>query len=500
MFFHSIRWRLQLWHGLVLVLVLAGFGFTAHRLDRVSRLQRIDRELQRRATVVAGALRRPGPPGRPPDGADPLFEPRGGPQPPDDTNPHRFRDRTPPDSPPPRPRRSGEEPPQPGFHLNERDLTLFEGDATNAYYFVVWHREGRELSRSDSAPENVSRPAASGGENFPRLRGDAREFVLFTPPGECILTGRDIGGELGEMRRLAWLLAVAGGGVLLLGLAGGWWFSTRAIRPIKDISATAIKISTGDLSQRIPTPESADELGQLASVLNSTFTRLEASFAQQARFTSDAAHELRTPLSVMLAQTQSTLNRERTAPEYRETLEACQRAAQRMRRLTESLLELARLDAGAEITRKRLDLAAAAQSGIEMVNPLADQKRIAIRANLEEANCLGDLDQLTLVVTNLLSNAVHYNREGGEIHVTTRHENRNAILTVKDNGLGIAAEDLPLIFERFYRADKSRSQADGRMGLGLAITKSIVEKHGGKIDVESKHDSGTTFTIRLPLN
>ena len=120
--------------------------------------------------------------------------------------------------------------------------------------------------------------------------------------------------------------------VLLLGLTGGWWVATRALRPIEDISATAVKIAAGDLSQRISTRDTENELGRLAAVLNSTFARLEAAFAQQRQFTSDAAHELRTPITVMLTQTQTALNRERGAAEYRATVEACQRAAQRMRR------------------------------------------------------------------------------------------------------------------------------------------------------------------------
>src|SRR5204863_3265733 len=136
-----------------------------------------------------------------------------------------------------------------------------------------------------------------------------------------------------------------------LGLAGGWWIATRAIQPIADISATATKIAAGDLSQRISAADAENELGRLASVLNSTFARLEAAFAQQARFTADASHELRTPVSVILTQTQTALSRPRTEAEYREALEACQRAAQRMRKLTNSLLELARLDAGQDTVK-----------------------------------------------------------------------------------------------------------------------------------------------------
>jgi heavy metal sensor kinase len=324
-------------------------------------------------------------------------------------------------------------------------------------------------------------------------------MILFTPPGECILAGSDLSAEMAEMRRSAWLLFAAGGCVLLLGLAGGWWLSTRAIRPIQDISATASRISAGDLSQRIPAADADNELGQLAGVLNSTFARLDAAFAQQARFTSDAAHELRTPVSVILTQTQATLNRERSAAEYRETVEACQRAAQRMRRLTESLLALARLDAGGETLRREpFNLADEAQACVELVRPLAAAKGVAIHTDPGAAECAGDADRMAQVITNLLSNAIQYNREGGEVRVATRCANGWSELVVADTGVGISKEDLPHLFERFYRADKSRSRADGRTGLGLAIAKSIVEAHGGTLEVSSVPEAGTTFTVRLP--
>ena len=174
-------------------------------------------------------------------------------------------------------------------------------------------------------------------------------------------------------------LAGVGGIILLLGLAGGWWLVSRAIRPIEDISATAVKISAGDLSQRINVAEAESELGQLAAVLNSTFARLETAFAQQKQFAADAAHELRTPVSVILTQTQTALNRERTAAEYRETIEACQRAAQRMRQLMESLLELARLDAGQEsLKRVRFDFSKMIAGAIELVRPLAEERGVKI--------------------------------------------------------------------------------------------------------------------------
>ncbi|MEY2429300.1 MAG: two-component system, OmpR family, sensor kinase [Verrucomicrobiota bacterium] len=497
MFFHSIRWRLQLWHGLLLVLVLAGFGITAYQLQRANQFRRIDQQLLQRTSILANILRRQSEPfgQRRPDRLRPDGPPdEGGFGPP------------PPERPPPGERLSGlnpgpgEPPPLPReLHLSAQDLRFFDGDASKSFYYVVWFRDGTILSRSAAAPAEVSRPARAPESGGARIRGAAREVFHYTPPGECILVGCDITPELAELRRLAGFLLGAGGGVLLFGLAGGWWLSTRAIRPIRDISATAARIATGDFSQRIPAADTDSELGQLAGVLNSTFARLEAAFEQQARFTSDAAHELRTPVSVMLTQTQGVLTKERPAAEYRETVEACQRAAQRMRRLIESLLELARLDARQEsMKRGQVDLAQTAGDCIALLGPLAAERRIAIHADLPATGCQGDADRLGQVITNLLTNAIHYNQEGGEVRVVARQENGEATLTVSDTGPGISEAELPHLFERFWRADKSRTGASGRTGLGLAIAKSIVDAHAGSIEVKSEPGKGSSFVVRIP--
>jgi len=306
-----------------------------------------------------------------------------------------------------------------------------------------------------------------------------------------------VAADLQELRRAAWRLSATGGVILLLGLAGGWWIATRAIHPIEDMSATAVKIAAGDLSQRVNVADTDNELGRLAGVLNSTFSRLESAFAEQKQFTSDAAHELRTPVSVVLTQTQSALSRERTTAEYRETVEACQRAAQRMRRLIEALLELARLDAGQEpMKRARFDLSKTAQDCVELIRPLADERHVTIHCDLRPADCMGDPERLAQVITNLLTNAIHYNHEGGEVRIATQQQASSVALTVADTGQGIPSVDLPHIFERFYRADKSRSA--GRTGLGLAISKAIVEAHGGTLEVSSQPGAGASFTVRLP--
>ena len=483
--FKSIRWRLQLWHGLMLVGVLIGFGLTAYHLARANQMRRVDEELQQRITALGSALRSGGPPmgERPPPERDgfrpPPPEREGFPRP-------RRREEG----------RDGRPPPE--IRLRPEHARLFDGDSTG-FYYVMWWRDGHVVSRSANAPADLAMPARGAEPQVARMRGALRELVHFTPPGECFVAGRSIAAELREMRRLAWWLSGAGGGVLMMGLGGGWWLASRAIRPIQDISATALKIAAGDLSQRISSADTESELGRLTEVLNSTFARLEAAFAQQGRFTADASHELRTPVTVILTQAQVALSRERSAAEYRETLEACQRAAQRMRCLSESLLELARLDAGEEaMKRERFDLARTARESAELLRPLAEDSGVQIHCELSATECVGDSDRISQVITNLLSNAIHYNRQGGEVRLTSNAANGSVTLHVSDTGPGIAAEDVPHLFERFYRADKSRARANGRTGLGLAICKAIVDAHGGTIRVQSEVGQGSTFTLNLP--
>ncbi len=493
-FLQSIRWRLQLWHGLLLGLVLAGFGFTGWRLEWANRLRAVDQALDERISVVAGVL---------PHGPSGGEQPREGRRNPDRPPPRQDiqEDSPPQDGPPQDQPEMGERPAERKIVLSAHDSGFFDGTSGGAYYYTVWLPGERLLSRSDWAPAAVPLPGREAGPRGSRVRGTVRESYHFTPQGFCVLVGRDISEELAGMRRLGLLFAGAGGAVFLLGLAGGWWISMRALRPIGEISATASKIAHGDLAQRIPTAGAGSELRELAGVLNETFTRLQAAFARQAQFTADAAHELRTPVSVVLTETQTVLARERSAAEYRASLEACQRSAQRMRRLTENLLALARLDSGeAAASRDSCDLAEIVGGVVDMLRPLAAERQLSFDLGLQAVSCKGSAEQLGRAVTNLVTNAIHYNRSGGSVRVTLEARPGSAVLSVADTGQGIAPEDIPHVFERFYRADRARSNPSGRTGLGLAITKAIVEAHGGTIGVVSEPGAGSTFTVCLPLD
>jgi heavy metal sensor kinase len=442
-----------------LVAVLFGFGFTAYHLERARQLGRIDAALQERLSALVVALR---------------TAKRTSPQSTERTG---------------RPQLSA-------LPLTPALRTLFDDAA--GHYFVVWMRDSQPILQSEHAPTNLPRPQTR--DTSIRMRGNLRESFLFAAPVDCVLVGRSVAAEQRELHTLATLFGTVGGAILVAGLLGGWWLASRAIRPVEAIGATAEKIAAGDLGQRIISAETDSELGRLAIVLNATFARLDAAFTQQARFTADAAHELRTPLTVVLTHTQNALASPCPNEEHREALEATQRAAQRMRRLIDSLLELARLDAGQEpLRRAECDFAKIVAEGVALIRPLAVARKIAIHTTLPSAPCKADAERLAQVVTNLLSNAIEHNIDGGEVRVETAHHHATVALEISNSGTGIAADDLPHIFDRFQRGDKVRTDGGSHSGLGLAIAEAIVKAHGGAIKARSRPGSGATFIVTLPI-
>jgi len=460
---NSIRWRIQSWHGVLLLAMCAGFGVTAYRLELANALRHADQELEIRLGALTTALNQGGggPPGEHPPPPD-------GPEDPD---------RPPPDGPP-------------GFHSPEVS-SLFVAAEPQPFYYQVWSRHGTILDQQPEMPRVL--------EKSIRTRDGMREFYLFTPPGECLLVGRSLAGLDRDMREFAWKLAGIGAAVLAFGLAVGWWIASRALRPIAQISAAASRIAGGNLKQRIRTSETESELGRLASLLDDTFQRLDAAFDEQARFTSDAAHELRTPVSIILAQSQLALAKDRSASDYRETIEISQRAAKRMHALIESLLQLSVIDAsGIEHDLHPSDLREIASEQIALIGPLAADKKMTLVPDLAPAPCLANAEHLAQIVVNLLTNAVKFSPPGSIIKILTGVENDNAILTVSDTGPGIPEHHLPHLFERFYRVEGSRNRATGGAGLGLAICKRIAEAHGGSLTVESRSGEGSSFTLSIP--
>jgi two-component system, OmpR family, sensor kinase len=474
---NSIRWRIQLWHGLLLLAVLSGFGITAYHFQNVNEMRQVEAELRLKHYLIHDqiTLLHDGPQDRRrEDDEEELARELLGLLP----------------APPPQRRE--------GPRLMDRPL-IAEAFANekSSDYFIFWSRDGRIIERTTNAPQKEQMPSYETNTQFLNT-GGFFEVYGFTPPGECVLVGISNASVQARMISFAWKTAGICGAVMLLGLLGGWWMASRAIAPIRDISATAQRIAEGDLHQKIPVGDAETELGTLATLLNDTFARLAASFDEQKRFTSDAAHELRTPVSVILAQTQLALRKERGGEADRKTIEMTRRSAERMHELIESLLTLAKADAPADMEREPVQLDTLSRENLDEIRPLAEQKQITLHGDLAPATCKAHSGHVAQILTNLLANAVKYCRPGDHVHVSTHRQNCHAVLKVADTGPGIAAEHLPHLFERFYRADASRNRSTGGAGLGLAICKTLAEAHGGEIRVQSELDKGTTFELILP--
>jgi heavy metal sensor kinase len=530
----SIRWTLQIWHAAILLLVLLGFGSASYFEVNRTRFMEVDAELSGAVHLLAAYLvpapRRPGPPPPrredddrdPPGPSGPLGSQIGAPgglegpdrprpgdprpfdQPPPEQRP---RDQLPPDRRPPGrdgdPERGPEQQPvrSPLLDLPAGFLDRYGDSNPDKPFFVINRSDGVVIKAVGECPDRPEMTAATPADGIVRFRqwADVREAILTTPLGAQIISGRSVRREQDQLNRLVVLLAGTGTAVLAFGLAGGWFLSRRVVRPIGVMSATAEALSATHLSGRIQVDRVPSELGLLAQVLNAAFARLESAFLQQARFTADASHELRTPLSVIHSHAELALSRERSNDEYRQTLATCLKASTRMRALVESLLLLARADAGGlEMANRTFDLAQVVADSAGLLTPLAQQARIDLQTALSPVEVTGDPSRVGQVVANLITNSIRYNHAGGMVRVVTEWVAGAAVLTVADTGMGIAPEDQPRVFERFFRADKARSRKVGGSGLGLAICKSIIDAHGGNISFSSIHGQGTTFVVRLP--
>lgn len=363
-----------------------------------------------------------------------------------------------------------------------------------ALYHVLWTPSGEVIDRSDSGLE-VPVPPGPGA----RSRAGGREVTRLAATGAFVLVGRSTADIRAEIWTLGVRMGAIGLAALALALGGGWLLVGRALAPIDRISATARAMTEGDFTARIPVEQVETELGQLARSLNEAFDRLHVSLEQQRRFTADASHELRTPLATMSTEVQWALARERDPDAYRTSLAACRRAVDRMAAIVERLLTLARAEATVDAAKRepvRLDELVVRTAAD--LSSLAKLRHLTLDVKASPVTVSGDPDRLVDAVTNLVGNAIHYNVENGTIAIRIDANGSLARLTVTDTGIGIAAGDLPRIFEPFFRADPARSRDAGGAGLGLAVTKAIVERHGGRIICTSQPGRGTTMTVELP--
>jgi heavy metal sensor kinase len=287
------------------------------------------------------------------------------------------------------------------------------------------------------------------------------------------------------------VLAAAGGGYLLVG---------RALAPVLGIAQSAERITLHDLNEQLPLTRTGDELEQLSLALNRMIIRLREAFDQNRRFLGDASHELRTPLTALRAELESIVQEARL-PEMRDRVGSALEEVNRLAKIVETLFAISRLEAGeAQQERARFDLARLVGSTADQMALLAEDKGISVQCDLEQdVTVEGDQSRIKQVVVNLLDNAIKYTPAGGCVKLRVHGREGEATLEVSDTGIGIPPVALPHVFERFFRVDAARSREVDGAGLGLAIVKSICGAHGGRVEVESGANRGSTFKVKLPL-
>lgn len=349
--------------------------------------------------------------------------------------------------------------------------------------------------------------AEEGETSGRRVSRDGRELliVVITRRAGTNVVVSEEGGSTAPMEATlhAWLtVLVLGLALLICGAAlGGAWLVQRALQPVDHITRSAEQISSRNLSERLPVPQTRDEIERLSTALNHMIRRLDEGFQQTQRFFADASHELRTPLTIIQGELEATSKNLELKPEERAAALSSLEEVERLKRIVEGLFALSRLDAGeAQDNSERVNLAELAALTADQMGLMAEDKNISIRCQCDQPVLVqGDRAHLKQVMVNLLDNAIKYTPAGGRIDVSVRPRAHHAVLEVADNGFGIPAEALPRVFERFFRADKARSRELGGAGLGLSIVKSICTAHHGEVRVESKEGAGSRFTVELPL-
>jgi heavy metal sensor kinase len=350
---------------------------------------------------------------------------------------------------------------------------------------AAWPRRPAGLRLTDGHHvRTLVRPATVGGRTLYVRVGRSEKFT------------RQELGEFAAVLGLSLPLAFA------VAVGAGYLLARRALAPVSAMTARARKITADHLEQRLPVENPNDEFGQLAGVINDALARLERAFDTLRRFTADASHELRTPLTAIRSVGEVGLRERRSDAEYREMIGSILEETERLTTMADSLLLLSRADSGrADLHPAMVGLADLAREVVADLDVLAEEKRQQIRVlAAAEVEVVADRATLRQAVLNLLDNAIKHSPEEAAIQVVVRRGKAGGVMEVVDNGPGIAAEHLPHVFERFYRADRARSRASGGAGLGLAIARWAVEANLGSIEVESEAGRGSTLPIVLPAS
>jgi heavy metal sensor kinase len=338
----------------------------------------------------------------------------------------------------------------------------------------------------------VARSAALGGADF---RVTARRVVREGEP-QVVVAGQSLRPVQESVRKTVTALLLAGPAALLATALGGWWLARRALRPIEGMTATAAAIGPERLGDRVDVPATRDEVAYLGRTLNTMLDRVQRGVEEEQRLVADASHELRTPLAAMRAELDVSLRGE-LEPEARRVLLSVREEVDRMSRTVDDLLTLATVDQGLVLHREAVDVRALAGAVIAGLEAMADARGVAVVVEGEPVVVQGDPERLRHAIRNVVDNAIGFSPAGSVVTVRTVRAGEFARLVVEDEGPGIPAEQRERVFDRFHRADPSRTRATGGSGLGLAITREIVLAHGGVVRAGAGA-RGARVTIDLP--
>jgi heavy metal sensor kinase len=441
----SVRLRLTIWYTLVLASIVLVFSFSVYFFVKGRLFQQLNKQLDTDFSVINGDV-----------SEEPLewpdFEPEG-------------------------------------------STILFQLVRGKSIYYQSGPYQKSRL------PETIAMPSAKyqtvrseSGKRFRLLSG-------LTKNGLRLTVAQDEETIWNSLHTLLLIVALALPSSLILAALGGYVMASRLLKPVASMANKAEKISAENLSERLPIKNPEDEFGKLASVFNHTLTRLQNAFERLQHFTADASHELRTPLTALQSVGEVALQEDLDASAYRDRIGSMLEETARLTHLVESLLLLTRADSGRLlVNRKEQDITRLVAKAVEDLRIMAEEKSQRLMTSLQsgvQSNV--DEDTLRRALVNILDNAIKYTPAGGTISVSLKESTSALVIEVTDTGPGIPAEHQEKIFDRFYRVEKDRSREVGGAGLGLAIVKWAVEANGGRIELESKENKGSTFRIVLPI-
>jgi len=440
----SVRVRMTLWYTIALALIVLVFSFSVYLFVKGRLFQQLDLQLEKDYSAIAGEI------------SEELGD-------------------------------TSELEPESSTKL----FLLVQGK--NIYYQTGLYQKA-ELPVILSAPSvKYQTVRSASGKRFRLMTGPAKSGLLLTVAldEETLWSG---------LHTLFLILALALPSALILAALGGYILASRLLKPVASMAHQAEKINAENLSERLPIQNPKDEFGKLAFVFNHTLTRLQNAFERLQRFTADASHELRTPLTALQSVGEVALQEDLDAGAYRDRIGSMLEETARLTRLVDSLLLLTRADRGELlVSRKDHDVTRLVEKAVEDMRIMAEEKNQRMMISLHKG-AKGNVDEDTLrrALVNILDNAIKYTPQGGTISVRLQEREGQLIIEVTDTGPGIAVEHREKIFDRFYRIEKDRSREIGGAGLGLAIAKWAVEATGGRIELESRENHGSTFRIVLP--